>query len=107
MKDRNKFINEHPSDKASKMIFNFHSDPGHGWLAVKKNLLRELNLAGSISNFSYMKGHTAYLEEDRDLSIFFKAFKEKFGFEPKIKELKQVNWGSRIRGLDRFSMETN
>ena len=51
----------------------FHEDPGHGWLAVKLKELQTLGIIEKISPYSYMKGKTAYLEEDRDLSIFIQA----------------------------------
>lgn len=58
------------------MKFKFYSDPGHGWIAVKINLLEELGIADKISSYSYMKGSTAYLEEDCDASLFFYAYQE-------------------------------
>lgn len=90
---------------ASKLKFNFHSDPAHGWLAVKLHLVRELGLATAISSFSYMQGQTAYLEEDRDATIFIKAFTERFGFAPTIVDLGQKNSSSPIRSMKRFKME--
>lgn len=89
---------------ADKLVFNFHSDSGHGWIAVKISLIRELGLAGSISSYSYMKGKTAYLEEDADATKFIAAFKAKFGFEPKIKELEPKDV-SVIRYMPRFKIE--
>jgi hypothetical protein len=89
---------------ADKLTFNFHSDAGHGWLAVKKSLVRELGLADKISAYSYMQGQSAYLEEDCDAHRFFVAFKEKFGFEPKIKELDSKR-NSVIRSMKQFKMD--
>ena len=43
-----------------------HSDPGHGWLAVKLSEIKMLGIETDISEFSYIKGKTAYLEEDCD-----------------------------------------
>jgi hypothetical protein len=51
----------------------FHEDPGHGWLAVKFKELQALGIIDKISPYSYMRGKTAYLEEDMDLSTFIKA----------------------------------
>ena len=51
-----------------------HSDGGHSWLAVKRQLLVNLNLMNKISSFSYQKGNTIYLEEDCDASIFIDAY---------------------------------
>ena len=62
----------------------YHSDPGHGWLAVKLVDLEMLGIAHKISGFSYVRGRTAYLEEDCDMSTFITAAKAK-GIEVKIK----------------------
>jgi hypothetical protein len=65
------------------MKFTYYTDPGHGWIRVKKQLLIQLNIAFDISNYSYMKGNFAYLEEDCDMGIFCEAKErlgEKFGF---------------------------
>mgnify|MGYP000041004342 FL=1 len=51
----------------------FHSDPSHGWLAVKLDELKMLGITQDISNFSYVKGKTAYLEEDCDAPKFIQA----------------------------------
>ena len=57
----------------------FHTDPGHGWLAVPYKDLVELNIQDKISDYSYSKGATAYLEEDCDAAVFINAYKAKFG----------------------------
>ena len=64
------------------MKFKFYSDPGHGWIAVKIKLLEELGVADKISSYSYMKGSTAYLEEDCDASTFFHKYQEIHGVTP-------------------------
>ena len=55
----------------------FHSDPSHGWLAVKLDELKMLGITQDISNFSYVKGKTAYLEEDKDAGTYIRAMKTK------------------------------
>ena len=55
----------------NKMIY--HSDPGHGWLAVKRSLIKALGIERDISSFSYQRGDTVYLEEDGDSDCFFEA----------------------------------
>jgi len=89
---------------AHTLKFNLHTEPGHGWLAVKKCLIYELGLAGKISAWSYMQGKSAYLEEDNDVPKFIKAFTEKFGIQPTIVELKQRD-DSPIRYFKNFKME--
>jgi len=63
----------------------YHSDPGHGWLAVKLSDLEMLGIETKISSYSYVKGKTAYLEEDCDMSEFIKAAQAR-GIEVKIKQ---------------------
>lgn len=53
--------------------FTFYSDPGHGWLAVPRNLLHELGIADEISPYSYQRLETVFLEEDCDLATFTRA----------------------------------
>ncbi|OGT90135.1 MAG: hypothetical protein A2286_00040 [Gammaproteobacteria bacterium RIFOXYA12_FULL_61_12] len=77
--------------------FDFYSDPGHGWLAVKKTVLGKLGIAALITPYSYQRGDMAFLEEDCDLSTFFKAFKSAHGVDPVIREHSSSR-DSRIRG---------
>ena len=51
----------------------FHSDPGHGWLAVKARELTELGIANDISEYSFVKGKSVYLEEDSDMAKYIAA----------------------------------
>lgn len=67
-------------------VFQFYADPGHGWMAVKKQLLNELGIAANITPYSYQRGDTAYLEEDCDLDLFFEAFIKKTGEKPVLKQ---------------------
>lgn len=52
------------------MKFKFYSDAGHGWLAVKRELLEQFGLLSKVTHYSYQKGETVYLEEDCDASLF-------------------------------------
>ena len=61
------------SARTIKVIY--YTDPSHGWIQVPKDLLDELGIADKISRYSYMKGPWAYLEEDRDASLFARAAK--------------------------------
>lgn len=67
--------------------FKFYADAGHGWLAVK---LSDLNKVGlyliDISNYSYVRGKTVYLEEDMDAIKFCMAYETTFGGAPKVVE---------------------
>ena len=58
------------------MKLYYHTDAGHGWIAVKRKLLNDLGLADKITPFSYMKGQTVYLEEDQDAALFTNVLKD-------------------------------
>ena len=57
-------------------MMQWHADPGHGWLAVSRDLLRELGIERDITGYSYVSrdGQTVYLEEDLDAATFAKAW---------------------------------
>ena len=63
-------------------VYVLHTDPGHGWLAVKQRELEELGIADRITRYSYARGTTAYLEEDCDLETFFAAYHARHGQDP-------------------------
>ena len=67
------------------MQYIFHSDPGHGWLAVKRKELIKLDIIDSISEYSYQKGDTVYLEEDCDAGLFLQAKSDR-GEEVDVRE---------------------
>lgn len=59
--------------------FNFHADPGHGWLEVSAENLAEVGLKPtSFSSFSYRRGSKYFLEEDADAGLFIAAFERMF-----------------------------
>ena len=55
--------------------FHFYSDPGHGWIEVPYEAINRLGIAHTISRFSYERGSSVYLEEDRDAFYFLNALK--------------------------------
>lgn len=59
-----------------KTKYHFYADPGHGWLKVTRQELRDLGILNKITPFSYMRGDFVYLEEDCDLSTFMQAKRE-------------------------------
>lgn len=69
----------------------YHTDPGHGWFAVKRSELVNLNIADKITPYSYSKGQTVYLEEDLDLSTFFEAYEQQFGHKPQYRSSYREN----------------
>lgn len=79
----------------------FYSDPGHGWGAVKRNVLFDLGIADKITSYSYQKGGTVYLEEDCDLPTLVTAL----ALKGETVEYKQVNTDRRspIRSYERFN----
>jgi hypothetical protein len=58
------------------MDIKFFADPAHGWGEVPISLIQELGIADKISQYSYMKGDKAYLEEDCDLSVLMNALED-------------------------------
>ena len=52
---------------------NYYTDPGHGWVSVKLQTLIALGIHNKISTYSYIRGKSAYLEEDCDLGLLFKT----------------------------------
>jgi len=52
---------------------NYFTDPGHGWVSVKLQTLIDLGIADRVSYYSYMRGSSAYLEEDCDLGLLYQA----------------------------------
>jgi len=59
--------------------FTYLTDPGHGWLMVPLETVKEImgSKFGEISDCSYIKGgHTAALEEDRDMILFLAELKK-------------------------------
>lgn len=61
------------------------SDAGHEWLAVKQTELVELGIADKITEFSYVKGGTVYLEGDCDAATFIRAYTAKYGKAPQTR----------------------
>lgn len=58
------------------MKLKFYCDAGHGWLAVKRELLIKLNILNEISEYSYQRGNTVYLEEDMDAGTLLEALND-------------------------------
>lgn len=84
-------------------IYKMYSDPGHGWMAVKRTELVELGIEDKISLFSYVSRSekTVYLEEDRDMALFLQAFEAKFNVPPRYETIFH-NGMSPIRSLYRY-----
>ena len=84
--------------------YDFYTDPGHGWMKVKREELKELGVE-NVTGYSYERGEFVYLEEDRDASIFIDALERKSGenFEEN-KHLKQhiSDKNSKIRGYSPY-----
>lgn len=61
----------------SKVItIKLYTDPGHGWAAVKVSVAQKLGFLSRVSQYSYVKGKTLYLEEDGDLPLYCFAIRE-------------------------------
>lgn len=81
--------------------FTFHSDAGHGWLAVPEYWLIDLGINNKISRYSYSNNTTVYLEEDCDALLFDKAYKLRYG----TYSVREINndGDSPIRNYRRYS----
>ena len=56
-------------------LFDFHSDPAHGWALVPWATFAEHHIDPAMfSNYSYADAFGAYLEEDSDLTKFIEIF---------------------------------
>ena len=77
------------------------SDPSHAWLKVPLKMLERMSVSRSITEFSYIRGQFAYLEEDIDLGRFAKAC-ELHGVRLRIRS-NYSDRASRIRNYDRYS----
>lgn len=82
------------------MRVTYHQDPGHGWLEVPIDTLRELGILSGMTEFSFRRGDTAYLEEDCDAGVFMVKAKEA-GIHVDIVEA-VTNHDHWIRNLARF-----
>jgi hypothetical protein len=83
-------------------MYLFHSDPGHGWLQVKRQELAELGILDKISHYSYQNGGDVYLEEDCDYSLFVERMKE-LGRPIEISEFNSAHDDSPVRSYASFS----
>lgn len=77
------------------------SDPGHAWLRVPLKKIFKLGIQDKISNFSYLRGNYAYLEEDCDACIFLK----KINKHPNDFKDHSTNNYSRIRNYPYYTLE--
>jgi hypothetical protein len=82
------------------MKLKYYTDPGHGWIAIKRKVLNDLEVADKITVFSYQKGQTVYLEEDCDAFLVMQKLSEK-GITVTI-DRKHTNNRSPIRNYNRF-----
>jgi hypothetical protein len=67
------------------MTLDYYQDPGHGWVKIKLDKLKQLGIMQDISYFSYTRKEYAYLEEDCDLNKLYLAC-DKQGIELKLRE---------------------
>jgi hypothetical protein len=87
----------------AKQIYDFYSDPGHGWLKVSREELEELGLKETITPFSYQRGKDVFLEEDCDASAFFLAKQEKHGVTIKFRDHYAGERTSKIRNYPSYT----
>ena len=55
--------------------FKYHQDPGHGWLEVTTDDIKEVGLTpAAFTSYTYVNGGTFFLEEDCDMALFLQAY---------------------------------
>lgn len=82
------------------MQLNFFTDPSHGWLEVDLDLLGKYGIKHEISEYSYLRGDKAYLEEDLDAGTFIRELKIR-GIDFTIIEI-NMDYDAPIRNYKRF-----
>lgn len=87
-----------------KNEYKFHSDSGHGWLAVPISDLAQIGILKRVTPNSRMNEQTVYLEEHWDSPLFIAAFIRLKGHAPKIHEL-PTRKRSGIRDYPNFKLE--
>lgn len=95
---------EQKSPRAARTFTNY-SDPSHAWLRVQIKDIMKLGLVDEISNYSYINGKYAYLEEDRDAPLFLETLKLNGTANYKIVD-KFTDKPSIVRTYDPYSPET-
>lgn len=59
-------------------VFDFYSDPSHGWVHVPWSVLKRLSISPyNFSDYSYADIEGVYLEEDEDFPRFEEIFLSK------------------------------
>jgi hypothetical protein len=84
---------------------HIYSDPGHGWLRVKMDLIKTLGIENKITFCSYQRNDWVYLEEDCDASTFMLAI-ALAGLDFKYKS-HYSNSESKIRTYKRYYHDSN
>lgn len=83
------------------MKYDFISDPGHGWLKVKRSELNILGIDQQITPFSYQRGEWVYLEEDGDAELFVQTKKARLQ-TVRYRERNANRRASRVRNYDPY-----
>ena len=88
----------------TNLTLSFHTDPGHGWLAIERATARKIlgKSYSRISPYSYQDRYgMLYLEEDRDAGLLLGACREQ-GIAVTVRELPQTDGEIFIRSLRPF-----
>lgn len=94
-------LRKHMTTEATTIYYNYHTDPGHGWLEVGVDELILLGIGDKISSYSYIDEGKAYLEEDCDMALFINIMEAK-GVEVKLAHINEPTKDSIIRSYRRF-----
>jgi hypothetical protein len=67
------------------VAYQYHVDPGHGWVGVPYLELIRLGIVKAVSRCSYRDADdTCYLEEDCDMPLWEQAYEQHYGRKPVI-----------------------
>ena len=72
--------------KSEHLSLNFHIDPDHAWLEVKRKHIADLGICYRVSTDSYVGGQLAFLDKDYDMPVFLEAAKH-FGWTVTLNEI--------------------
>jgi hypothetical protein len=86
-----------------ELHFEFHVDPSHGWLECKRSLLERYGLVDEISEYSYVRNRSVFLEEDCDaLKLITLLVEQRVRFSV---ENRYYRGNAPMRSYERYSVE--
>lgn len=92
----------HENENRKPHVFDFFTDPGHGWLFVPWTVVEVLGInTKEFSTYSYVDQNGVYLEEDCDLPKFEEIFLAKTDERIVFNEV--IDWTGSVRAKRRLN----